>query len=92
VGAKLKRKHKNLGARVVRVHPVAILHQFFPIAEANSLQCPNPTNNLNVNAPMNPNKALWEKGDFRAISTPSQARRRSPRPITQQETMNERVM
>jgi len=26
------------------------------------------TNNLNMNVPMNPNKALWEKGDFTRIA------------------------
>ena len=26
------------------------------------------TNNLTMNAPMNPNKALWEKGDFTRIA------------------------
>jgi len=26
------------------------------------------TNNLIINAPMNPNKALWEKGDFTRIA------------------------
>ena len=27
-----------------------------------------PTNSLNMNAPVNPNKALWEKGDFTRIA------------------------
>jgi ubiquinone/menaquinone biosynthesis C-methylase UbiE len=32
------------------------------------LQNQKSTNNLNMNAPMNPNKALWEKGDFTRIA------------------------
>ena len=30
--------------------------------------CGKPTNNLTMNARMNPNKALWEKGDFTRIA------------------------
>ena len=32
------------------------------------MQNQKPTNNLTMNAPMNPNKALWEKGDFTRIA------------------------
>jgi ubiquinone/menaquinone biosynthesis C-methylase UbiE len=36
--------------------------------EESSLQSQKSTSNLNMNTPMNPNKALWEKGDFTRIA------------------------
>jgi ubiquinone/menaquinone biosynthesis C-methylase UbiE len=46
--------------------------------EESSLQSQKSTSNLNMNTPMNPNKALWEKGDFTRIAeSMREAERRS---------------